>query len=85
MQQEYGIIGGWHGDVNFARTAIMYSLWKTKGATIQPWRSDVALGAETEENETFLERAADNDWEGKLIFAARRRKTILSPPSIICG
>jgi hypothetical protein len=80
MQQEDGIIGGWHGDGNFARTAIMYSLWKTQGATIQPWRSDVILGAEKNGDETYFVLTAENEWEGKLIFDAPRHKTILNLP-----
>jgi hypothetical protein len=80
MQQPDGIIGGWHGDGNFARTAIMYSLWKTQGATIKPWRSDIVLGAETDGNETYFVLTAENDWEGKLIFDAPRHKTILNLP-----
>jgi hypothetical protein len=71
MQQPDGIIGGWHGDGNFARTAIMYSLWKTQGATIQSWRSDVILGAEKTGDETYFILTAENEWEGKLIFDAR--------------
>lgn len=80
MQQPDGIIGGWHGDGNFARTAIMYSLWKTQGATIQPWRSDVILGAEKIENETYFVLTAETDWEGLLVFDAQRHKTILHLP-----
>jgi len=80
MQQPDGIIGGWHGDGNFARTAIMYSLWKSQGATIQPWRSDVILGAEKSEDGTYFVLTAENDWEGKLIFDAQRHKTILNLP-----
>jgi hypothetical protein len=80
MQQPDGIIGGWHGDGNFARTAIMNSLWKTRGATIQPWRSDVILGAEKTGNETCFVLTAENDWEGKLVFDAPRHKTILHLP-----
>jgi len=80
MQQEDGIIGGWHGDGNFACTAIMYSLWKTQGATIQLWRSDVILGAETNGNETYFVLTAENDWVGKLIFDAPRHRTILNLP-----
>jgi hypothetical protein len=80
MQQPDGIIGGWHGDGNFARTAIMYSLWKTMGATIQPWRSDVFLGAEKTENGTYFVLTAAGDWEGKLVFDAPRHKTILHLP-----
>ena len=40
-----GIINGWHGDGNFARTSILYSLWKTQGLCAAPWRADVAFGA----------------------------------------
>jgi len=80
MQQPDGIIGGWHGDGNFARTAIMNSLWKTMGATIQPWRSDVILGAEKIENETYFVLTSETDWEGKLVFDAPRHKTILHLP-----
>ncbi len=80
MQQPNGIIGGWHGDGNFARTAIMYSLWKSQGATIQPWRSDVILGAEKSDNQIYFVLTAENDWEGKLIFDAQRHLTILNLP-----
>lgn len=80
MQQPDGIIGGWHGDGNFARTAIMYSLWKTQGAVVSPWRSDVILGAERTEKGIYFVLTADNNWEGKLIFDSQRHKTILNLP-----
>ena len=80
MQQPDGIIEGWHGDGNFARTAIMYSLWKAQGATIQPWRNDIILGAEKYGNGTYFVLTAESDWEGKLIFDAERHKTILHLP-----
>ena len=80
MQQPDGIIGGWHGDGNFARTAILYSLWKTQGATVQPWRSDVILGAEKTGNETYFVLTAEKSWEGKLVFDTPRHKTILHLP-----
>lgn len=80
MQKPSGIIGGWHGDGNFARTAIMYSLWKTQGATILPWRSDVILGAEKSEGKTIFVLTAQKDWKGKLLFDAPRHKTILHLP-----
>ena len=80
MQQADGIIGGWHGDGNFARTAIMYSLWKSQGATIQPWRSDVILGAEKKGDQVYFVLTSEKDWEGKLVFDAQRHKTILNLP-----
>ncbi len=45
LQKEDGVIEGWHGDGNFARTSIMYCLWKSRGMTLRNWRSDVRLGA----------------------------------------
>tara|TARA_B100000575_G_C22997816_1_gene575076 strand:+ start:205 stop:534 length:330 start_codon:yes stop_codon:yes gene_type:complete len=34
MQQSDGIVGGWNGDGNFARTALQYVLWKTQVARL---------------------------------------------------
>ncbi|UCH14964.1 MAG: hypothetical protein JSV22_03110 [Bacteroidales bacterium] len=45
LQQPDGIIEGWYGDGNFARTSIMYCLWKTQGLTISNWNEDVSYGA----------------------------------------
>jgi hypothetical protein len=80
MQQPDGIIGAWHGDGNFARTAIMYSLWKTMGATLQPWRNDVVLGAEKAGKETLFVLTAGKEWEGLLKFDAQRHKTNMGLP-----
>ena len=80
MQQPDGILGGWHGDGNYARTAIMYCLWKTQGTHIYPWREDVIIGAEKTGNETYLVLTAQNNWEGKLVFDTPRHKTILNLP-----
>ncbi|MEN8117407.1 MAG: hypothetical protein ABFS16_10535 [Bacteroidota bacterium] len=80
MQQEDGIIGGWHGDGNFARTAIMYSLWKTQGAHVYPWCEDVIIGAEKSGDEIYFVITAENEWEVELVFDAQRHKTILNLP-----
>lgn len=45
LQQPDGIIEGWHGDGNFARTSVMYCLWKTQGLTIRNWTENVSFGA----------------------------------------
>ena len=79
-QKEDGVIEGWHGDGNFARTTIMYCLWKTKGLTIQPWRQDVIFGAVQEPDALKITLRAEKDWTGKLIFDAPRHKTIMRMP-----
>ena len=66
--QGSGIIEGWHGDGNFARTSIMYCLWKTQGITIQPWRKDVFFGAVEKDGNLYLSLFTEEDWEGVIKF-----------------
>ena len=80
MQQEDGIIGGWHGDGNFARTAIMYALWKQQGVTIQPWREDVRLGARLENGTAAAAAGSRSTVEGRLVFDPPRHRTIMHLP-----
>jgi len=80
MQRSDGIIGGWHGDGNFARTAIMYALWKQQGVTVQPWRDDVRLGAVAAGDGIELYLTADQPWHGRVVFDSPRHKTIMRMP-----
>ncbi len=80
MQQENGIIEGWHGDGNFARTTIMYNLWKSKGIYAHPWRSDLQLGAEQKGDSVFISLRADKPWKGKLFFDYDRFKENMKLP-----
>ncbi len=79
-QQPDGVIEGWHGDGNFARTSIMYALWKTKGLTISNWREDVQFGAEISGDELYITLSAGADWQGNLIFDIPRHKIYLNLP-----
>lgn len=76
-----GVIEGWHGDGNFARTTIMYCLWKTQGTTIQPWRQDVTFGAVEHGDGLILSLTADKDWTGILRFDTPRHRTIMKMPA----
>ncbi|MFH1716110.1 MAG: FAD-dependent oxidoreductase [Planctomycetota bacterium] len=80
MQKADGVIEGWHGDGNFARTTIMYCLWKTKGLTISPWREDVVFGAVHDKDGLKITIRSDRGWDGKLIFDTPRHKTIMKMP-----
>jgi hypothetical protein len=80
MQKPDGVIEGWHGDGNFARTTIMYCLWKTKGLTIRPWREDVAFGAVQDGDVLKISISAEASWKGKLIFDTPRHQTIMKMP-----
>jgi len=79
-QQPDGIIEGWHGDGNFARTTIMYYLWKTQGLSALPWRNDIKIGAVQKGNKFFISLWAEKGWNGKLIFDQPRHKTQLKLP-----
>ena len=80
-QGEDGIIEGWHGDGNSARTALMYALWKTQGITAIPWRQDLELGAvrESDGSVKVFVRCA-RPWTGALRFDRRRHRENLHLP-----
>jgi hypothetical protein len=80
MQRPDGTIEGWHGDGNFARTTIMYCLWKTKGLTIRPWSDDVVFGASREGDTLKVYINSDRRWQGKLLFDTPRHKTVMKLP-----
>jgi hypothetical protein len=82
IQRDTGIIEGWHGDGNFARTALMYALWKTQGAHVEPWRADVCVGAATgEDGAVYFAVTADWPWKGKLIFDVPRHTEYFHIPT----
>jgi hypothetical protein len=81
-QRDTGVIEGWHGDGNFARTALMYGLWKTQGAYVEPWRADLRLGAvRGEDGSTHFVLSADWPWQGKLRFDIPRHAENLHMPA----
>jgi len=80
MQQPDGIIEGWHGDGNFARTSIMYALWKTQGLHVEPWRADVRVGAVLEGGTLYVSLAAEKPWQGRILFDRPRHKDYLHLP-----
>lgn len=79
-QQPSGIVEGWHGDGNFARTAIMWALWKQQGVTLRPWHEDVTLGAVRRGDTLYVHIAADAAWSGELRFDPPRHETVMNLP-----
>ncbi len=80
IQKDNGIIEGWHGDGNFARTSIMYALWKTQGTYISNWDKGVSFAAHNTEDKLFVAVKSDVNWNGKLFFDVKRHKTYLNLP-----
>jgi len=80
-QKPDGIIEGWHGDGNFARTTLMYALWKTQGSSAHPWRADLRLGAARDATGGLLVNfAAEQAWSGRLVFDRPRHREFLRLP-----
>ncbi len=79
-QRPDGVIEGWHGDGNSARTSIMYALWKTQGLSVQPWRADVRVGAVRHGDALCVSLMADKPWSGVLLFDKPRHKVNLHLP-----
>jgi hypothetical protein len=91
-QKQDGTIDGGHCDGNFARTTILYCLWKTGGVSIQPWREDVLFGCVDSADGVNSKSGADSagglllairaekDWQGTLLFDAPRHRTIMKLP-----
>ncbi len=74
-QRESGIIEGWHGDGNSARTTLMWTLWKTQGVTASPWRDDIRLGAVREDGGGVrIYVGSKYQWRGTLRFDRKRHK-----------
>lgn len=79
-QKPDGIIEGWHGDGNFARTSLMYALWKTAGVRLSDWQSDVNLGASIAKNALYVTVSSEKGWKGKLIFGEQYHVNHLHMP-----
>ncbi len=79
-QKPDGVIEGWHGDGNSARTWLLYALWKTQGLTIEPWRADVRFGAVEQNGKLYVSLMTDRPWTGRLIFDKPRHKVNLHLP-----
>ncbi|MBN2287768.1 MAG: hypothetical protein JXQ83_00450, partial [Candidatus Glassbacteria bacterium] len=77
FQQEDGTLEGWWGDGNFARTALMYAFYKTKGTYCIPWREDIRLAAEQTPEGLEVYLKADKAWSGRLCFDPDRHRRFL--------
>jgi hypothetical protein len=73
---------GWHGDGNTARTALMWALAKTQGATAAPWREDVELGAErSSTGGVRVLLKTRYPWKGRLRFDRPRHRDHFRMPA----
>ncbi len=75
-----GIVEDWHGDGNTIRTALMYMMWKTQGARLEPWDRRTHLGAVRDGGTTTLVVEAEASWSGLVRFDHPRHRDHLHLP-----
>lgn len=79
-QQPSGVIEGWHGDGNFARTTLMYCLWKTAGTWLTTWKESVRVGAVRADKSLYINVDTDEDWAGTLRFSPAFHRDFMHLP-----
>ncbi len=78
--QPSGIVEDWHGDGNTIRTALMYVMWKSQGARLEPWDRRVHLGAVREGDRAVFSVRAESDWTGVVRLDHPRHRDNLHLP-----
>jgi len=78
FQQKDGTIERWYGDGNWARTLLLYALWKTQGTYLDGWREGVALGAVRDGERLLVSLDAPAGWKGRLRFDHARHRRVLN-------
>lgn len=73
-QQADGVIEGWHGDGNVARTWLLAAMAKTAGCRTQPWREGLRLGAVSREGRLLVSLRTEEAWSGKLFLDHPRHR-----------
>lgn len=69
-------------DGNSIRTSLLYAMYKTQGAMIDPWREDLYLGAayDKKKKELYVHLSVENQWKGVLKLDLPRHRMILNLP-----
>jgi hypothetical protein len=78
FQQADGTIERWYGDGNWARTLLLYALWKTQGCSLEGWREGVRLGAVREGERLYVSLDGPPRLGGRLRFDHARHRRVLN-------
>jgi hypothetical protein len=77
FQQEDGTIERWYGDGNWARTLLLYAMWKTQGCSLVNWQEGVKLGAVREGDRLYVSLEGPATFRGRVRFDhARHRRDL---------
>jgi hypothetical protein len=78
FQRPDGTIERWYGDGNWARTLLLYALWKTQGCFVERWQEGVKLGAVREGDRLFVSLDGRPGFRGRLHFDHARHRRVLN-------
>lgn len=80
-QRDDGVVEGWYGDGNYARTALMAGLYHTQGTRCLPWHAGLAWGASAADTGLEVRLESTTDWQGRLILDRPRHRLHLRLPT----
>jgi hypothetical protein len=80
FQQEDGTIERWYGDGNWARTLLLYALWKTQGCFLEGWSPGMKLGAVREGERLLVSLEGPPGSRGRLRFDFARHRRMMNLP-----
>jgi hypothetical protein len=80
-QKPDGVIEGWHGDGNFARTTIMYCMWKTQGLVPDNWNEKLMIGASGGKEGINVAVSCEKGWSGRIKFDPPRYSEKMHMPA----
>ncbi|MCP3917152.1 MAG: prolyl oligopeptidase family serine peptidase [bacterium] len=69
-----GIVEGWYGDGNYARTALMVALCYSRGTHLEPWNTGLSLGGMDNGGRLYLTLGSEESWSGRLCFDRPRHR-----------
>jgi hypothetical protein len=75
-----GFVGRTYLDGNFVRTALLYALFRTQGARLDPWRPGVRLGGIMSPEGLHVAIDSDAPWRGRIVFDSIRHREHLNLP-----
>jgi hypothetical protein len=78
FQRPDGTVERWYGDGNWARTLLLYAMWKTQGCILEGWREGVKLGAVHEDDRLFVSLDGPEGFRGRVHFDHARHRRVLN-------
>lgn len=77
FQQPTGIVEGWYGDGNFARTCLLLAMYSAQGLTVSPYVDGIRIGAVQTDGALEARLTSPTDWTGRLHCDTPRHRAIL--------